>query len=407
MKILTLHNKYKIRGGEDESRESEDALLVARGHVVRQLVYDNTQICGANPVGAGLRATWSRSAYMDVRNEIRAWHPDILDVHNFFPLASPAIHCAGRDCGVPVVQTLHNFRLLCPGATFFRNGRVCEDCLGHRFPIPGVAHGCYHGSSLHTAAVALMISVHRVMRTWEKQVSVFITVSEFAKQKFVEGGFPESKIVVKPNFVANVPAAGCGGSDFLYVGRLAEEKGIKTMIRAMESVDLPAYLNVVGEGPLRSEVEAAVARGARIRYLGRKPQSEVLALMARSKCVIFPSEWYETFGRVAAESFACGTPVIASRIGAIAEIVDDGRTGFSFRPGDWQDLARAMTVACSCPGKLAGMRIEARREYELKYTPERNYSLMMAIYERAIAGRADQPDGYGSLATKESYLWER
>ena len=384
MKILTVHNKYKIRGGEDESRESEDALLSARGHVVRELVYDNTGIGGLNVLQAGFRATWSQKAYRDVQREIKAWRPDILDVHNFFPLASPSAHYAARDCGVPVVQTLHNFRLLCPAGIFFTNGHVCEDCVSQGLPI-GIVRGCYHGKSLHTAAVAMMLGVHRALGTWQKKVSLFIAVSEFAKQKFVDSGLPESRIVVKPNFVQNVPAAGVGGDDFLYVGRLTEEKGIATMIRAMESTGIPAHLNIVGEGPMRSEVEAAAARGARIRYLGRKSQSEVLQLMARSRCLIFPSEWYETFGRVAAESFACGTPVIASRIGAIAEVVDDGRTGFQFRPGDSQDLTRVLIEAYSHPDKLAEMRIEVRREYELKYTPERNYTLMMWAYETAIA----------------------
>lgn len=223
------------------------------------------------------------------------------------------------------------------------------------------------------------------MGTWKNKVSLFIAVSEFAKQKFIESGLPESKIVVKPNFVAGVSAAGYGGNDFLYVGRLAEGKGITTMIRAMDATELPAHLNIVGEGPMRSEVEAATARGVRIRYLGRKCQSEVLELMARSRCLIVPSECYETFGRVAAESFACGTPVIASRSGALAEIVDDGRTGFSFRAGDSQDLARVMSEACSFPERVGQMRMEARREYELKYTPERNYKLITAAYERAIA----------------------
>jgi glycosyltransferase involved in cell wall biosynthesis len=386
MKILTVHNKYKIRGGEDESRESEDALLAARGHVVRELVYDNTGINGLNVIQAGFRATWSRTAYRDVQREIKAWRPDILDVHNFFPLASPSVHYAARDCGIPVVQTLHNFRLLCPAGIFFRSGHVCEDCVGRRLPIPAVVRGCYHGKPLHTAAVGTMLGVHRAMGTWRKKVSLFIAVSEFAKQKFVNNGvIPESRIVVKPNFVQNVPVTGCGGDDFLYVGRLTEEKGIATMIRALESTNLQANLNIVGEGPMRAEVEAAAGRDSRIRYLGRKPQLEVLELMAKARCVIFPSEWYETFGRVAAESFACGTPVIASRLGAIAEVVDEGRTGFQFQPGDSQDLARVMNDACSFPEKLATMRIEARREYELKYTPERNYSLMMAAYERAIA----------------------
>ena len=386
MKILTIHNKYQHRGGEDEVHEAEEQLLQSRGHQVRSVIFDNVGITGGfGAVRTGLSVTWSQASYRRVAGEIASWHPDIVNVHNFFPLATPAVHYAAAKAGVPVLQTLHNFRLLCPAGIFFRNGRVCEDCVGHSLPIPGVVHGCYHDSSLHSGAVALMLGVHRALRTWHKKVSLFIALSEFAKQKFIDSGIPESRILVKPNFVQNVPSAGPGGDDFLYVGRLSEEKGIATLIRAMESTNIPAHLNIVGEGPMRPEVEAAVARGPRIRYLGRKPQAEVLALMARSRYLVFPSECYETFGRVAAEAFAGGTPVIASRIGAAAEIVDDGRTGFHFRAGDSQDLGRVMTEACSFPEKLAEMRIDARREYELKYTAERNYGLMMAAYEGVIA----------------------
>ena len=385
MKILTVHNKYKIRGGEDESRESEDRLLLARGHEIRYVIYDNSTIGESGLVRVGMQATWARGPYEDLQSEIKAWRPDILDVHNFFPLASPAVHHAARRLGVPTVQTLHNYRLLCPGATFYRNGQVCEDCTRYPFPLPGVIHGCYRQSSLQSGSVALMIASHRLLRTWRETVSLFIAVSDFEKRKFVENGFTGSKISVKPNFVLSAGEPGPGGEDFLFVGRLSPEKGLDTLIRAMESNMVPARLNVVGDGPLMPVVQSAAERNSRIRYLGRRPQAEVLDMMAHARCVVFPSEWYETFGRVAAESFAKGTPVIASQIGAVAEIVDDGRTGFHFEPGNSQDLARVMAKACAEPRTLTEMRKEARREYEAKYTPERNYQMLIAAYEQAIA----------------------
>ncbi len=385
LKILSVHNKYKFRGGEDEARESDSRMLASKGHNLRELVFDNAAIGGLNVLKAGIQASWSPYSYKMVVSEIRNWSPDIVDIHNFFPLASPSVHYAARRCGVPVVQTLHNYRLLCPAATFFRNGAVCEDCVKHSMPWPALVHKCYRGSAAQTAAVSTMIGVHRVLKTWENVVSVFIAVSEFAKRKFVENGFPESKIVVKPNFVLDPGLAGVGGQDFIFVGRLAVDKGVRTLIKAMEIMDAGTRLKIVGDGPLEAEVRAAAERDNRIQYLGRLPQPEVLSLMGSAKCLIFPSELYETFGRVAAEAFAQSTPVIASRIGAVAEIVDHGRTGLLFTPGDAHALASAMTCLNQNPNKMAEMRIEARREFEQKYTMERNYSLMMAVYQRALS----------------------
>lgn len=385
MRILTIHNKYKIRGGEDESRESEDRLLATNGHAIREVVFDNRSISGWKALATGAQVMWNEASYQQVRREITEWRPDIVDIHNFFPIASPAVHYAARSLNVPVVQTLHNFRLLCPAATFYRDGRVCEECPSNGSPLPGVMHRCYHRSAAHSGAVATMIAVHRLLGTWNTKVSLFIAVSKFAKQKFVENGFPEARITVKPNFVYDGGETGTGGEDFLFVGRLAPEKGIATLLRAAEMANVSGRIKVVGEGPLQDQVAAAAGRNPRIEYLGRMPQTHVLNLMGKCRCVVFPSEWYETFGRVAAEAYSRGTPVIAARIGAVAEIVEDGRTGFQFKPGDARELATAMERACSEPAHLARMRIEARREYELKYTPERNYELMMAIYERAIA----------------------
>ena len=223
------------------------------------------------------------------------------------------------------------------------------------------------------------------MRTWEKTVSQFIAVSDFEKRKFVEAGFPEWKIMVKPNFVLDSGGPGMGGGEFVFVGRLTPEKGVRTLIAAMGLTNPCVSLAIVGDGPLEAEVRSAAASNPRIRYLGRISQGEVLDLLGRATALIFPSEWYETFGRVAAEAFARGTPVLAARIGAVAEIVEDGRTGFHFQPGDARDLARVIDLAHGSPQKLASMRSEARREFELKYTAERNYELLMAAYERAIA----------------------
>jgi glycosyltransferase involved in cell wall biosynthesis len=230
-----------------------------------------------------------------------------------------------------------------------------------------------------------MIVVHRILRTWLKTVSVFIVISEFEKQMFIRNGFPASKIAVKPNFVLDPGPPEPGGDEFLFVGRLVPEKGIRTLLRAMEAVPDDVRLRIVGDGPLETEVRAAATVNPRITYVGRLPQREVLDLMAAAKCVILPSEWYETFGRVAAEAFARSTPVIAARIGAVAEIVDHGHTGLHFTPGDAADLAQTIAWAHANRDRVMAMRPAARREFEQKYTAERNCDLLMDIYNRAIS----------------------
>jgi glycosyltransferase involved in cell wall biosynthesis len=397
MKILTIHNKYLNRGGEDESRESEDKLLEANGHEVRHLLFENTTIHSRNLLRVGLECSWSRSSYHLVQAAIQDWRPDIVDIHNFFPLASPAVWYAAKDLGVPVVQTLHNYRLLCPGGAFVREGRVCEDCTRHLVPFPGVLHGCYQGSALHTGAVALMITLHRALRSAHRAVSLFIVLSEFEKQKFVENGFPESRLFVKPNFVADSGSRGREGKDFLFAGRLSPEKGIEVLLRAMETEgDLP-HLNIIGDGPLLGEVEEAARRNPRIRYLGRRSHAEVLEFMANSSCVIVPSTCYETFGRVVAEAFSRGTPVILSRIGALAEIADHQRTGLFFRPGDAQDLASVLKYASANPEELIQMGKNARREYEDKFTAARNLRLLLSAYEIAKSNQQSDKSAASSI----------
>lgn len=385
MKILTVHNRYKFRGGEDESREAEDALLADQGHEIRQLVFDNAQINAWNAIRVGVQATWSQKSYLMLRDYIRAWPPDILDVHNFFPLASPSVYYAARSLGVPVVQTLHNYRILCPGANFYRNGAVCEDCVGRTLPWPGILHSCYRGSAAQTGAVAMMIATHRLLRTWQKTVSAYFVLSEFSKRKFAENGFPEAKMVVKPNFIVDPGEVGPGGDAFLYAGRLSPEKGIRTLLRGIAATRSPdARFRIVGDGPLEPAVREAALQDSRIDYSGRLPLNRVMDLMASSRAVMVPSECYETFGRAAAEAFAVGTPVICSDGGAVAEIVDDGQTGFHFRSGDAAALAGIFNRVLANPEQLDSMRGRARYAYEAKYTPDRGYRLMMETYQRIV-----------------------
>jgi glycosyltransferase involved in cell wall biosynthesis len=386
VRILLVHNRYLQPGGEDTVFEAEKALLERMGHRVVTLVEDNARLDGVHPIRAAVEAVWSRNAQRRLKRLIEVTRPHVIHFHNTFLRISPAVYYTVKGMGLPLVQTLHNFRLLCPGALLMRDGRICEDCVGKAVPLPGVVRGCWRESRLETSLVAAMLTVHRAMGTWSEQVDGYIALTEFARRKFIEGGLPAEKIAVKPNFVDPDPGAGRHEGDYaLFVGRLSPEKGVQTLLRAWRSLrGVP--LKIVGDGPLRAEVEAFVRREGltEVELPGRRPREEVFRLMQEARVLVFPSEWYEGFGMTIAEAFACGLPVIASRLGAMAEIVDDGRTGLLFEPGNPQDLAAKVEWAWNHPNKMKEMAREARREYEEKYTAERNYEMLMAIYQQAI-----------------------
>jgi len=386
MKILISHNLYTQPGGEDEVFRAEAALLRSQGHEVVEFGEDNRELKDMNPVKAAVDVVWSREAYRKIGALIKETKPDVAHFHNIFLRISPAAYYACKEAGVPVVQTLHNYRLVCPGALLMREGRVCEGCLGKAVPWPGVVHGCWRGSRSQTALVVSMLTLHRCLKTWQEQVDIYIALTNFARQKFVEGGIPAEKIVVKPNLVAPDPRMGEARSKYaLYVGRLSPEKGVRTLLAAWSRVKrLP--LKIVGDGPLMEDVKDFVSRQALIGtdVLGRLPREEVFLLMKGARALVVSSECYENFPMAIAEAFACGTPVISSRLGAMAEIVEDGRTGLHFTPGDCDDLAAKVDWAWSHPERMREMGREARREYERKYTAERNYHMLMEIYQKAM-----------------------
>jgi glycosyltransferase involved in cell wall biosynthesis len=385
MKILAVHNRYQRPGGEDQVFVDETALLETRNHRVLRYEVHNDQVKQVNRLTLAKDTVWNTSAYRELGALIRRERPDVVHFHNTLPLVSPAGYYAARAEGVPVIQTLHNYRLLCPVALFFRDGRVCEDCMGKAVPWPGVVHRCYRGSRAASGVIATMLTVHRALRTWTEMVDIYVALTEFARHKFIEGGLPAEKIVIKPNFVAPDPGRGQGGGGYaLFVGRLAPEKGTGTMLAAWDRLGTRIPLKIVGDGPLKDQVVKAATRQSNVEWLGHRPVEDIHALMKKADMLVFPSQWYETFGRVAAEAFAAGTPVIAANIGAVAELVEHGRTGLKFRPGDPEDLVTQVEWALSHPAELRGMREEVRAEFEAKYTAERNYRALMEIYEAAL-----------------------
>jgi glycosyltransferase involved in cell wall biosynthesis len=396
--ILKIHNRYQQPGGEDESVRGECALLTRAGHRVIEYFRDNHEIATYNigaTVSLGARTIWGWDSCSQIRELLRAEKPDLAHFDNTFPLISPGAYYACRKAGVPVVQTLRNYRLVCPGTYLQRDGRVCEDCLG-RSPWRGVLHGCYRDSRAASGAVALMLSAHRWLGTWNNLVDCYIALTEFARAKFIEAGLPAEKIIVKPNFVFSDSAAdtiSCPNpnleppeGDALFVGRLSPEKGVGTLLTAWKQLGGRIPLHIIGDGPQRAELEAYARQHGLtdVHFDGRLNPQQTLAAMRRSRFLVFPSEWYETFGRVATEAFACGVPVIASRLGAMEEIVAHGQTGLHFTPGDAGDLAAKVAWACTHPAEMSAMGVAAHAEYKAKYKPERNLAMLTRIYGRTL-----------------------
>jgi len=420
--ILQFHNLYQQPGGEDGVMRGERELLCRAGHRVVEYVRDNREIAayGLWQKGTlGLRTVWAWDTYHEVKALLRRERPDVAHFHNTFPLISPAAYYACQEAGVPVVQTLHNYRLLCPGAILARKGGVCHECMERGLWL-GVWHRCYRESRAATAATALMLSVHRWLGTWSKLVDCYIALTEFARAKFIEGGLPEEKIVVKPNFVhpdpmdgnqesgvrsqhsaivnpqssipnpeSQIPNPESRPSYAVFVGRLSPEKGVRTLVAAWRRLGNGIPLEIVGDGPLRAELEADASRHAlsSVSFPGRLAPDHVRAVMKGACFLVFPSECYEGFPLTIAEAFACGVPAIASRLGAMEEIVVDGRTGLHFTPGDADDLAAKVEWAWTHPNEMEAMGRAARAEYEAKYTAERNYQMLMEIYQKVLRAR--------------------
>ncbi len=379
MKVLFVHNAYQHKGGEDSVLEAEGSLLSNRGHAVEYFTRHNDEISQLSRVSVAMQTFWSSPVARDFEARLRSFKPDVVHVHNTFPRISPAIYWVAAKLGVPIVQTLHNFRLMCPQAMFLREGKVCEDCLG-KLPWRGALRGCYRDSRLQSTVLASMVSLHRGLGTWQNKVTRYIALNEFCRNKFIEGGLPAERILIKPNFVDFLPPIAVDRKGFLFVGRLSVEKGIDTLVAAASMVH-GAKVHVAGSGPEAGLLDAAT----NISALGARSHDEVRALMCHAIALVMPSIWYETFGMVAIEAFAAGLPVIASRLGALAVLIEDRVTGLLFEPGDPHSLAEAMRWALEHPAKMAAMGMAARARYEANFTAEQNYRQLMTIYEGAIA----------------------
>lgn len=378
VRVLVAHNAYQHLGGEDTVVEAEIELLRSHGHDVATYFRSNDDVSGMSSVSLARQTLWSSRTQEDLTELIRKFRPDVIHVHNTFPLISPSLYWAAERAGVPVVQTLHNFRLMCLNALFLRAGSVCEDCTGH-VPWRGVVRGCYRGSRAASAVLAGMLTLHRGMGTYRNKVARYIALNGFCRDRFIAGGLPADRIVVKPNFVDFAAPAPMQRDGLLFVGRLSVEKGVATLAEAMRLLP-DAQLRVAGDGP----VAGMLGDMAGVARLGSLPGEVVRHEMSRAVALVVSSIWYENFPRTIVEAFACGLPVIASRIGALADIVRDGETGLLFEPGNPRDLADKMAWALTHPDEMANMGRKARVQYEAEFSAEVNYQRLMAIYQEAI-----------------------
>jgi glycosyltransferase involved in cell wall biosynthesis len=398
MKIVLVHNAYQQLGGEDVVFESERRLLESAGHRVIPYVRSNWQLRNTtllDRIAIVPRMVWSSEIRREFCALLERNKPELVHVHNTFMAISPSIYSACEERGIPVVQTLHNYRLLCPGSNFYRDGKVCEECLEHGLH-RSVRHGCYRNSRSATAAVAVMLVVHDHLRTWSKHVTRFITLTEFAKQKFVAAGFPRDKLVVKPNFVDPDPGERVSPGNYaVFAGRLAADKGLLVLLNAWSQLQHEYPLQIVGDGPDREALETHVRERqlSNITFRGRLSRSDAMETIKNGRFLIVPSTWYETFGMCIAESFACGTPVLCSRLGAMEEIVTDNHTGLHFTPNNALDLATKVEWLWSHPREAAAMGRAARAKYESSYTAEKNYALLMQIYEQSLGQRTWESQG--------------
>lgn len=387
LRILVVHNRYRQYGGEDSVVDAEIGILREAGHEVDTFIIGNDNIEGLPAkVAAASLTVYNPFSRRRLAERLRADPPDIVHVHNFFPQLSPSIFDACARQGVPVAMTMHNFRVRCSNGFFFRDGKPCEDCL-HGTAYQAVLHRCYRASRLGSLTLASMIEYHGLVGTWRRKVSRFIALTEFSRSKLIAAGVPAEKLVVKPNFVPDpLPAVSAQprpGHSAVFVGRLSVEKGVSTLIDAWHGLGVP--LRIVGDGP---EGEALRRRAPEnVTFLGHRGRDEVFAEIAAASFMVVPSIWYENFPVTVVEAMALGKPIVASAIGALQEIVTDGKEGLHFRAGDPGDLRRVVEELLRDPGMLEEMGRGARRRYLERLTPSRNLEMLAGIYRGMLDER--------------------
>jgi glycosyltransferase involved in cell wall biosynthesis len=387
MRILMIHNYYQNAGGEDIVYNAEKKLLHDNGHEVIEYLRDNHEVKKNGLISTAIQSIWSIKTYRELQNLIKTSKPDIAHFHNTFFRVSPSAYYACYHSRVPVVQTLHNFRLLCPAAILFRNDNICEDCLDKKIQWPGIIHGCWQHSMTKSAVIATLNGAHHFIGTWNTKVDRYIALTDFCKQKFEEGGLPAEKMVVKPNFASNsTQPSNTMGEYALFVGRISHEKGLNTLLEAWKSLsDIP--LKIVGEGPFMEFVKAKLSseQFSQVELIGQISYGKSLEIISHARFLVVPSKCYETFSMVVIEAFSCGIPVIVPDTHNFACLVQNGKNGLFFKNGDSSDLSEKVGWAWSHPEEMLLMGKAAYEEYQQKYTADTNYSQLIQIYNDTIS----------------------
>ena len=389
LRIVVCHNYYQQRGGEDQVFEDEVDLLRSYGHHVVPFTRRSTDISTITSLSTAAGAVWNRPVARELAALVEREDADIVHFHNWLPRISLAAPVAARAAGSAIVQSLQNYRFVCPKGTLFRDGRVCEDCLDTRTLWPAIRHGCYRDSRMASAVVSAALVTHRARGTVADAIDAYVAASQFTASRLGEALLPPDRIHVKPNFLASDPGQGAGDGGYaMYLGRLSPEKGVSTLLGAWDALDDPPPLTIAGTGPLESQVRHAAERSPRIVYLGFADDEEVDRIMKDAAYLVLPSVNYEGFPKTIVEAFARGTPVLASRLGAMKEAIEDGVTGRHFTAGDDGDLAAVVRELQNDTAAARAMREPARAAYLDRYTPDRNYAIMMEIYRSARLRRA-------------------
>lgn len=399
MKILLIHNYYgsSAPSGENTVFESELALLRSKGHQVIPYTRHSDEIRKQGVWGmlkGAVSTPWNFFAVKKLRRVLAEEKPDVMHVHNSFPLFSPGIFHAASGTTTATVLTLHNYRSFCAAGIPMRDGIPCTLCLEQKSVLPALRYGCYRQSRAATLPMALMIALHRRLDTWTRHVGAFIALTEFQRAKLVDAGLPEGKVHIKPHFYPNPPVPLSWDereNKVLFVGRLGNEKGVRFLIEAWKAWPDAPLLEIIGEGPEGDFLRQEVTRSGladKIIFLGQMPFAEVQAHLARARLLVLPSISFEGFPMAIREAFALGVPVAASRLGSMACLVKDNRTGGLFEPADAVSLASCVQRLWHNQGRLGKMASAARSEFELNYTEEANHHRLMEIYRLAMDRRA-------------------
>jgi glycosyltransferase involved in cell wall biosynthesis len=383
VKTLLIHNFYQHFGGEDAAALADKDLLESQNEEVIFYTRDNSDIRDFTLVDKllfPLQVIYSGRTERDIEKIVKEKRPDIAFIHNFFPLISPSVYHVLHSLHVPIVQVIHDFRFFCPNGWFFTQGEVCERCKGGNY-LNAIRYRCYRDSYLSSALVASSIGLNRLSGMLEK-ISAFVCLTNFLKEKLMEAGIPEAKIFIRPNFMNASPVAPIYGKGkyALYLGRISPEKGMWTLVRAFQRLK-GIRLKIAGTGPIEADLGEYLKTNAleNIELVGFVKGEDKCKLLADSLFVVLPSECYETFGIVVLEAFAAGKPVVASNIGSLPYVIEDGKSGVLFEPGNVEDLIEKVNHLVANPSDIAAMGLHARGLAETKYSPDRSYETLLDI----------------------------